>query len=214
LSYVIVKMLEALNFARCLNEKCRSSLTALTLACVCLLVSLSASPALALQAHSYLTPARNALPPFGARELCKDYAWACSVSASRKNISNSDFSVINEVNRSVNRSVREVTDLSQFRVTERWNLPTSRGGDCEDFALLKKHELIRRGFPAQLLLIATALDKNRRGHAVLIVRTSDGDVVLDNLTTRVKNWSETGYIFLRMQNPKAPASWVSLTMLK
>ncbi len=196
---------------RFLKGTLRTALCAAAFMTICLTAGLSGSVA---HAHSYLTPARDTQPPVGARDLCQTYKWACSVSSNKKTISKSDFLVLKDVNRSVNRRVREVSDLSQFRVAENWALPTSRGGDCEDFALLKKLELIRRGFPAQSLLIATVLDKQRRGHAVLIVRTTQGDVVLDNLNSNLKNWSETGYLFLRMQNPKAPARWVSLAMVK
>lgn len=42
---------------------------------------------------------------------------------------------------------------------------------------------------------------------MLVLRTEEGDFVLDNLNNRVKGWQETGYSFLRMQNPDAPHRW-------
>lgn len=177
---------------------------------LCLSFAILTSQAHAAQPRSFLTPIRSVTAPAGAANLCQTYAWACSVSTHGSSISSSDLAAIRDVNRAINRSVRFVDDQKQHGAQERWSLPTARGGDCEDFALLKKHELIRRGFPAQALLVATALDRKRRGHAVLIVRTDAGDLVLDNLTDRIKPWSDTGYVFLRMQNPAAPNRWVSL----
>jgi predicted transglutaminase-like cysteine proteinase len=110
----------------------------------------------------------------------------------------------------VNRQVRPITDRRQYRRDEHWALPTSRGGDCEDFALLKKRELIALGVPADKLLIATVLDRKRQPHAVLVLSTLQGDYVLDNLTSRIKPWGQTGYSFLRMQDPRAPERWVAV----
>lgn len=177
---------------------------------LCLVLVFMAVQAKAGQPRSFLTASHNASAPVGARQLCRTYAWACSVSTHASRVSTDDLATIRNVNRAVNRSVRFVTDQRQFRKEEVWTLPTDRGGDCEDYVLLKKQALIQRGFPAQALLIATALDRQRRGHAVLIVRTDVGDLVLDNLTDRVKKWSDTGYIFLRMQNPAAPSRWINV----
>lgn len=174
------------------------------------LALLVGQPAQALQKTSFLQPVRYVVAPQGARQLCSDNSWACSVSPRARQISGADLAAIDQVNRTVNRQTRSIADIIQFQEEENWSLPTSRGGDCEDFALLKKRELIRLGYPAQALLIATVLDKKRRGHAVLVVRTETGDLVLDNLTNRIKKWSETGYIFLRMQDPKTPSRWVSV----
>ncbi|NIZ62279.1 hypothetical protein DL239_14990 [Sedimentitalea sp. CY04] len=196
--------------ARSLAGICRFHRDIAKFVSVTLLLGLSVSPVQAKPKSNFLNPGGNVVAPDGARQLCEVNAWACSVSPKTGKILKSDMAEIVKVNRSVNRRTREVADITQFRVEEKWTLPTARGGDCEDFALLKKRDLIRLGYPAQSLLIATVLDTNRRGHAVLIVRTDKGDFVLDNLTDQIKSWSDTGYIFLRMQNPKKPTGWVRL----
>ncbi len=149
-------------------------------------------------------------PPSGARRLCQQYAWAC---ASRGSVSLSpgqEMKIVQRVNRQVNSTTRSVTDQSQYRAREWWALPTSRGGDCEDFALLKKRELINAGLDPKKLLIATVLDTQRNAHAVLVYRSSVGDLILDNLTNRIKPWGATNYLFLRMQDPKRPQRWVGV----
>lgn len=179
---------------------------------VAALIWSTTSPALGFQYPKFLKLSQAIEAPTAAQNLCHTYAWACAKSADARAITQADLQTLNEVNRSVNHGIREVSDLSQFRSNDVWTLPTATGGDCEDFALLKKQELIKRGLPAQSLLIATVLDKNRRGHAVLIARTERGDLVLDNATGKIRNWALTGYTFLRMQNPQAPNRWVSLAM--
>ena len=184
----------------------RLTVSGLVLFTIFLLIAAQAS---ALQPRSFRKGTSTSAPS-GAGVLCRTYAWACSVSSHASSVSTADLAVVDKVNRAINRSVRFLADRRQFRVEESWSLPTERGGDCEDFVLLKKRELIGRGFPAQALLIATALDRQRRGHAVLIVRTHAGDLVLDNVTDGVKKWSDTGYIFLRMQNPASPNRWINV----
>lgn len=145
--------------------------------------------------------------PAGAKSLCKTYEWACAPAARETEFDNADLRLVRAVNRRINRTVRQITDHRQYRRTEVWALPTRRGGDCEDFALLKKRELMKAGIAADRLLIATVLDKRMQGHAVLVVRTHRGDLVLDNLTSRILPWDKTGYIFLKMQNPDQPQLW-------
>ncbi len=160
-------------------------------------------------AGAFMPPIRTVAAPAGFDGVCQRYAWACaSSSKSERNLGEQEIiAMARQVNRRVNARVREVSDLSQYRLTEVWALPTARGGDCEDFALLKKLELMKRGVAPERLLIATALTETREAHAVLILRTSQGDLVLDNRTGAMKSWRDTGYSFLRMQNPKSKSRW-------
>ena len=103
-----------------------------------------------------------------------------------------------------------MTDLAQYKKADFWTLPNSRGGDCEDFALLKKKELITAGIAPERLLLSTVLDRQGNSHAVLIFRADTGDYVLDNLNDQIKTWQSTHYTFLRMQSPTNPRTWVGL----
>lgn len=160
-------------------------------------------------AGAHMPPLRAIAPPAGFQGLCNRYTWVCAgASKSQRNLSEAEIlSLARQVNRTVNRQVREISDQSQYRLIEVWALPTKRGGDCEDFALLKKLELLKRGVSPERLLIATALTAEGVAHAVLILRTSQGDLVLDNRTGAIKSWRDTGYSFLRMQNPKSKSRW-------
>jgi len=156
-------------------------------------------------------PIRNVVTaPPGASSLCRTYDWACAKSGQTRLLGDESVKLLRRVNAEANRSIRPVTDMQQYRLEERWALPTARGGDCEDYALYKKHELIRAGVPAEQLLIAAVLDRKRQFHAVLIVRTGTEDLVLDNMTNRILPWHKTGYTFLRVQDPRMPSRWVSV----
>jgi len=159
------------------------------------------------QAGSFMVARHPIKQPDGAGSLCTQYAWACATDPSNRAFGDAQLAIVRSVNARVNRTTRQVTDQRQYARAEVWALPTRRGGDCEDFALLKKRELIRAGIAPERLLIATVLDHRMRGHAVLVVRTHLGDMVLDNLTQRVLPWQRTGYIFMKMQSPEAPDKW-------
>ncbi len=72
--------------------------------------------------------------------------------------------------------------------------------DCEDFALLKRRMLIQRGFSAADLLMTVVRKPDGEGHAVLTLRTAEGDFVLDNLASDVKPWFATPYSFVKRQS--------------
>lgn len=59
------------------------------------------------------------------------------------------------INREVNASLTYKTDLEQYGVLEKWTLPVSGFGDCEDYALLKKAKLMNEGFTDDSLTLAT-----------------------------------------------------------
>ncbi|MGI3186514.1 transglutaminase-like cysteine peptidase [Nioella aestuarii] len=156
---------------------------------------------------TYLPERAGAQAPQGAQDLCTRFTWACARGGQGSSIPSALMATVRAVNLAVNRSVRPIEDEIQYGVSEHWALPTQRGGDCEDFALLKMMQLIERGVPANALLLATVLDRSGGSHAVLIVRTDQGDMVLDNLTNRVVDWRSTGYTFLRIQNPANRSQW-------
>ncbi len=148
----------------------------------------------------------TAAPP-GAQHLCTRYKWACTRSGKPRANSTVALKIAKLVNNQVNRQTRQVEDQRQYGKEEYWTLPSSRGGDCEDIVLLKKKRLMNKGLSSNNLLIATVLDLNRNSHAVLVLRTKRGDYVLDSFRNRIVPWFNTGYTFLKMQNPKSPRRW-------
>ena len=181
---------------------------ALAVASMLALPAFTSAMAGPLQAPPHLSRFQSGKAPFGFSNVCGQYPWACSNRSSGK-ISGDDqiLSIARTVNSQVNRKIRPVSDQAQFGVKERWTLPTSGAGDCEDYALMKLKKLIDAGVAPNRLFMAQVLPRKFEQHVVLIVRTGKGDYVLDNLTSRVRTWQQTGYTFLKMQNASNARKW-------
>jgi predicted transglutaminase-like cysteine proteinase len=110
-----------------------------------------------------------------------------------------NMDLIEVINRHVNRTISPVQDEDHWGVIDRWNLPEDGRGDCEDIQLLKRKLLIEAGLPRRALRMTVVLDAMGQGHAVLMVRTDRGDLILDNLSPHVLRWSEAGYRFVKRE---------------
>lgn len=111
------------------------------------------------------------------------------------------------VNAAVNASVREVPDILSEGAEDVWT-PATSVGDCEDIAILKKKRLLDLGWPASDLLLTVVRPRDSdTGHTLLTVRTDRGDLVLDNLTDRVKHWWDTPYRFYARQSVGRSDKW-------
>ena len=114
-----------------------------------------------------------------------------------------------DVNNAVNTMVTPRTDKEIWGKEEVWSYP-DRVGDCEDYVLEKRRDLMRLGVPAGSLLITVVRQPSGDGHAVLTVRTSNGDYVLDNLEPRILDWADTEYTFLKRQSERNSGAWVAI----
>ena len=149
--------------------------------------------------------------PIGHYQFCQKNRRECSSirNANPAKVTAVGWRVIRDVNASVNRAIRPVTDRELFGRDELWTYPNG-AGDCEDFVLLKRKKLMERGFAAADLLITVVRKPDGEGHAVLTVRSSEGDFILDNLENEVKLWSETPYRYLKRQASFHAGRWVSI----
>lgn len=79
---------------------------------------------------------------------------------------------------------RYITDQANYGQTDYWATPVEffkRGGDCEDFAIAKYTALRALGVPESRLRIAIVQDLQKNiPHAILIVYTDNGSIILDN----------------------------------
>lgn len=112
------------------------------------------------------------------------------------------LSDLRRVTVSVNRSIRYRPDAA-----EKWSVNVS-SGDCEDFALTKRYRLTQMGYPSSALRLAVGHTKDGTYHAVLVVRTSSGELVLDNLTDSVLPIDQS-MVRLRKMASADPMVWVS-----
>ena len=154
----------------------------------------------------------TAPPPYGFVEYCRSNLSECRPGepARRRYSATPDrLAELDRVNRLINRRIAPATDEEIFGVKEYWTMP-SRRGDCEDYVLLKRRTLIERGWPANALLITVVRDEVGDGHAVLTVRTAQGDFILDNKVDEVRVWHETPYRYLMRQSYLNARVWMAL----
>lgn len=171
------------------------------------LVAGSITPALALRNADEITSVRKLDPrgsasaPLGLMVFClKQPAYCKGSGASEVRMSADLMRALNGINSRVNRSIRPRHDKG-----DTWSINV-RYGDCEDYVLTKRAELIKLGLPSAALRIATARTRSGEGHAVLVVRTNEGDYVLDNRTRSVKEWHRTGLNWIAMSD-SSPRKW-------
>jgi predicted transglutaminase-like cysteine proteinase len=119
------------------------------------------------------------------------------------------LALLRDITQEVNAAIKPMTDMEHWGVEDRWDFAEDGYGDCEDFQLIKRKRLIAKGLPRRALRLTVVLDQTGAGHAVLMVRTTSGDLVLDNKTAAVLPWRETGYRFVKHEGQDGRA-WVSL----
>lgn len=152
------------------------------------------------------------LPPHGYVAFCELNPSKCRADGGllkRPELTTTKLLELDEVNRLVNEAIEPVTDQEVYGVSEFWTLPVDRG-DCEDYALLKRQILIRRGWPKSALLLTVVRDENGAGHAVLTVRTAQGDFIADNKNSEIKGWQDTPYEYVMRQSYLNPRNWMRL----
>jgi predicted transglutaminase-like cysteine proteinase len=151
--------------------------------------------------------------PVGHHELCSRMPEECNETTRNSDpvqLTVKRWNDLIAVNDNVNTAIEPVTDEELYGRQEYWTYPEDGKGDCEDFVLLKRRELIQSGWPAGALLITVVRQTNGEGHAVLTVRTDRGELVLDNLEPKIKLWGETEYQFLKRQSDRNSGRWVSI----
>jgi predicted transglutaminase-like cysteine proteinase len=151
--------------------------------------------------------------PIGWLEFCSEYAPECETKPTAPRdvtLTAKAWKDMARINKSVNDTVKPITDLEHWGVVERWNYPDDGYGDCEDYVLLKRRMLMHAGWPRQALLITVVRDKQGDGHAVLTVKTDKGEFILDNQNPDILLWSDTGYRFVKRQSQSDPNVWLAL----
>jgi predicted transglutaminase-like cysteine proteinase len=121
------------------------------------------------------------------------------------------WSLVQGVNREVNRAVVRRSDQAAYGAADRWATPLAEGrrfGDCEDYVLEKRRALIAAGVPAETLNIALATTRWGEAHAVLLLSAGGGEYVLDNLEPWILPWDQAPYRWRARQVGGDPIQWV------
>jgi predicted transglutaminase-like cysteine proteinase len=83
-------------------------------------------------------------------------------------------------------------------------------GDCNDYAVTKRHQLLENGLPSKALRLAVVKTASGVGHLVLVVVTTKGDIVLDDLTEVIRPWQSTDYHWLKIQSATDSKFWYEI----
>ena len=167
-----------------------------------LLATGSVGTAMANLPSSIVTPERiTSAGPMSFQMFCAVSPQECRPGgAARVALSETMLAEVIRVNSRVNRAIRPQLDS---RALQLWRINPS-AGDCKSYVISKRHALIAAGLPSSALRIAFV--KTRRGdnHAVLVLKTDQGDLTLDNLTGEIRQFRQTGYRVVAMSgtNPK------------
>lgn len=120
------------------------------------------------------------------------------------------WALMYRLNGMVNRDIRMRSDDRQYSQVDYWAVESGPGvqyGDCEDYALTKRRLLIEAGIPPRVLSFGIVRTSWGELHAILIVKSEQGDLILDNLSADILRWNMTGYDWIKRQMPGDPFDW-------
>lgn len=166
----------------------------------------------AASAASYMPSGSRTSQPIGHYDYCAANPDDCATRTSNPTpvtLTRKLWSDMQDVNNAANTMIEPITDADQWGVEERWSIPVNKG-DCEDYVLLKRKQLIAMGVPTSDALITVVRQRNGAGHAVLTVRTDRGDFILDNLEPQILAWNKTSYRYLKRQSDKDASQWITV----
>ncbi|KAA3501673.1 MULTISPECIES: transglutaminase-like cysteine peptidase [Rhizobium/Agrobacterium group] len=156
----------------------------------------------------FMSTSRPTIAPIAFAKFCDNAADQCVRIGDRDTIelTKQKRTELQRINSEINTAIVYVGELEG---QDEWKLnPAS--GDCDDYAVTKRQRLLRAGWPSGALRIATARTPNGIGHAVLVVSTTQGDLVLDNRTNVVKPWKAVDLKWIKIQSHENPRVWLKL----
>ena len=151
------------------------------------------------------------LAPMGYVRFCLRYAEDCKIRGNdfrRRTVSltGKRRAELVQVNRQVNRDITAQSDL--IIGTQDWSVHPKMGA-CTDYAVTKRHDLLARGWPSSALLLSEVVTAAEEHHLVLVVRTTQGNLVLDNLDPNIWKVETVHYQWVRIQSKSNPKFWLA-----
>ena len=162
---------------------------------------------------NFVALGRPVLGPLAYTHFCMRYPAECralgSTTSQPVSLVGTRAAELAGVNARVNRTIAPMRQVGD-RSYDTWRL-SPRAGDCNDYAVTKRHQLMGLGWPSRALLLSEVITPWGEHHLVLLVRTSAGDLVLDNLDKRIRRWDMLPYGWVRVQMPSEPMLWAVVT---
>jgi predicted transglutaminase-like cysteine proteinase len=154
----------------------------------------------------------TAKPILGWIRFCQQDPAECMVDLSEPatiELAAKDWQTLNRINQQVNAAIKAKTDKDHWGVEDIWDFAEDGYGDCEDYQLVKRKRLVEAGFPRRALRMTVVIDEEGAGHAVMMVRTTRGDFILDNKHNAILPWHRTNYVYIKREGDEGSA-WASL----
>ena len=162
-----------------------------------------------------LTPIVEASPtlaPFQHVRFCLRYPSDCKSNPTeneRIDLDAQTTELLKHVNQSVNMSIIPTSKSYGPNLGDGWTIAPDMG-DCNDYAVTKRHELLESGLPSKALRLSVVKTASGIGHLVLVVVTTKGDIVMDNLTEVIRPWQSTDYHWLKIQSATDSKFWYEI----
>jgi predicted transglutaminase-like cysteine proteinase len=154
------------------------------------------------------------LAPMAHLQFCLQFREDCEVRGidfRRRNIAMTmkRWNELDTINREVNRDIYP-QERKDGLPTQVWQVSPPIG-DCNDYAVTKRHKLLALGWPSRALLLAEVLTMSGEPHLVLVVRMKDINLVLDNLDTEIWPIESLHYRWVRIESPQNPRFWLMVS---
>ncbi len=149
--------------------------------------------------------AGRTVTPYGIFQFCQAHPAQCrKTPAATVQYNRRLIRLLRKINRAVNARIRPGKD-----VVDEWRI-NPRRGDCDDYMVTKRAELIRAGISAGAVIMIIVKVRSGQGHALTGVRSSRGLLLLDNLgrASTIKRINQTGYKFIK-HSTSDPMVWVN-----
>jgi predicted transglutaminase-like cysteine proteinase len=162
-----------------------------------------------------LTPIVEASPtlaPFQHVRFCLRYPSDCKSNATENEriaLDAQTTELLKRINHSINISIIPTPKSYGPNLGDGWTIAPDMG-DCNDYAVTKRHELLENGLPSKALRLSVVKTASGIGHLVLVVVTTKGDIVMDNLTEVIRPWRSTDYHWLKIQSATDPKFWYEI----
>jgi predicted transglutaminase-like cysteine proteinase len=159
-----------------------------------------------------IAEASPTLAPFQHVRFCLRYPSDCKSDPAqhgRIELSAENLELLNRINSDVNAAIAPTVKGYGPDLKDGWSISPT-GGDCNDYAVTKRHDLIEQGLPANDLRLSVVKTSSGIGHLVLVVATTKGDLVLDNLTETIRPWQGTDYRWLKIQSATDAKFWYEI----
>jgi predicted transglutaminase-like cysteine proteinase len=152
------------------------------------------------------------LAPFQHVRFCIRYPADCKSDPSEKErigLNAETLELLKRINHSVNTSIAPTLKSYGTDLQDSWTIAPSTG-DCNDYAVTKRHMLLESGLPSKALRLSVVKTPSGIGHLILVVATTRGDIVMDNLTEVIRPWQTTGYLWLKIQSASDSKYWFEI----